>query len=180
MDVLGIDQSLTCTGLAKTTPAGVVVTTRIKTSPSGGELGDTRRRIRYIVGQVLRFAPTECVTVIEAPIVIRNGQGGAQLERAWLFGLLVDQLIIHGPIAQVRTKTRAMYATGNGNADKPEVLAAIRDSFPDLTVPDDNVADAVALCAMGARWVGAPIDGVPGKKQMAAMVAVHWPEVTRG
>lgn len=173
MDVLAIDPSLTCTGLAKTS-AGVLLTRRVRTQPADG-LGETAQRIRYIVAQVLRFAPVECLTVIEAPIVMRNGKGGMQLERAWLFGFLVDQLMRRGPIVQVRTTTRAMYATGSGAAKKPAVLAAVRESFPLVEIPDDNVADSVAMCAMGARWLGAPIDGAPSKKQSQAMLAVHWP-----
>ena len=178
MDVIGVDQSFTTTGLAKITAAGIELT-RVKSEAT--DLGDilaTRDRIRFIVGSVLRFAPRECFSVIEAPIVVRNGKGGAQLERAWLFGLLVDQLSLRGPIVQVRPPTRAMYATNNGRADKPEVLAAMRAAFPDLRIVDDNVADALALLSMGARHTGAPIDGAPSKKQLAAMTAVRWPETT--
>lgn len=172
--MLGVDPSLTCTGLAKTV-GGVVLTSRVRTSSEGDELGDMRRRVRLIVGQVLKFAPEECLTVIEAPIVMRNGRGGAQLERAWLFGMLVDQLILRGPIVQVRPATRAMYATGSGSAKKPEVLAAVRALFPLLQVVDDNEADALAMCAMGARWGGSPVDGDLDKKRARAMVAVRWP-----
>jgi crossover junction endodeoxyribonuclease RuvC len=178
MDVFGVDQSFTTTGLAKV-EGGAIALTRVKSEASDpGDLLATRDRIRYIVGSVLRFAPRRCLSLVEAPIVVRNGKGGAQLERAWLFGLLVDQLSLRGPIVQVRTKTRAMYATDNGNADKPEVLAAMRVAFPDLRIVDDNVADALALLSMGARHMGAPIDGVPSKKQLAAMTAVRWPETT--
>jgi Holliday junction resolvasome RuvABC endonuclease subunit len=174
--VLGVDQSLTCTGVARVV-GGTVSVARIRTEPTeAGDLVALRDRIRSIVGQTLRFAPARCVSIIEAPIVVRNGKGGAQLERAWLFGLLVDQLLLRGPVVQVRTTTRAMYATSNGRAEKKEVLAAMRATFPDLRIPDDNAADALALAAMGARWMGSPIDGVLSKKQTQAMVAVRWPE----
>jgi Holliday junction resolvasome RuvABC endonuclease subunit len=173
MDVLGVDPSLTMTGLAKTTEAGVTLVQRVSSVKTNDVYG-IRDRVRYIVGQTLRFAPARCLTVIEAPIVMRNGAGGAQLERAWLFGMLVDQLVLRGPVILVRTTTRAKYAAGAGNADKKAVLAAVREAFPLLPVRDDNVADALALCAMGARHLGAPIDGVPTKNQLAAMTAVAW------
>ena len=175
MDVLGVDQSLTCTGLAKTTFAGVVLTARVRTSPDGDELGDIRRRVRLIVGQVLRFAPDECVTVIEAPVIPRGHSAGAILERAWLFGMLVDQLMLRGPVVRVHQATRAMYAADSGRAEKAVVLEAMRAKFPELAIADDNVADALAMAAMGARWLGSPIDGEMSKKQARAMVAVRWP-----
>lgn len=175
MDVYGIDPSLTCTGLAKTTPAGVVLTKRVKTAPDGDDLSAIARRIRYITSQVVQFAPAECLTVVEAPLIPRGHSSGAVLERAWLFGFIVDQLMRRGAIVRVRQATRAMYATDNGRASKAEVKAAMRAKFPAVAIPDDNVADALAMAAMGARWLGEPIDGEPSKKQVQAMAAVLWP-----
>jgi hypothetical protein len=180
--ILGVDPSLTCTGLALIGPDGVG-TTRVRTSPQEGLRG-LRDRIRVAVGQTLRFAgaagPVPLLTVIEAPVVVRGGRGGAQLERAWLYGLLVDQLLIRGEVVAVRPKVRAKYATGNGNAEKPEVLAAVRAAFPLADVPNHDVADALALAAMGARASGRPseqlsADDDVSKKQMEAMAAVAWP-----
>jgi Holliday junction resolvasome RuvABC endonuclease subunit len=178
MDVYGVDPSLTCTGLAKTTPAGVILTKRVPTVATGSSLGAVRKRVRYIVGQVLQFAPEgEFLTVIESPYVPPKMRAGAVIERAWLFGMLVDQLILRGAVVQVAPATRAMYATGSGNARKPEVVAAMRAKFPEVPIQDDNVADALALMCMGARWIGEPVDGELSKKQLQAMVAVHWPQV---
>lgn len=175
MDVLGIDQSLTMTGLASISN-GVAVTDRIGTTAVLGGLEGTRDRIRYIVGRTLRFAPRECLTVIEAPISPMHN-AGAVLERAWLFGLLVDQLLLRGPVVQVWPSTRAMYATGSGKAKKPEVLAAMRAQFPFVVIRDDNAADALALACMGARYLGSPIDGPITKKREQAMTSTVWPSI---
>lgn len=178
MDVYGVDPSLTCTGLAKTTPAGVILTKRVKTAATGNSLGAIRKRVRYIVGQVIQFAPEgPFVSVIEAPYVPPKMRAGSVIERAWLFGMLVDQLILRGAVVQVAPASRAMYATDRGNASKKEVLAAMRARFPELTIQDDNEADGLALLCMGARWLGEPIDGEPSEKQVQAMVATHWPEL---
>lgn len=180
--VLGVDQSLTSTGLALVMPDGHVHTIVIESAPGDGLMG-TRRRVRYIVGRTLRFigehvdldGTLRVLSVIEAPYVPQGGKAaGLVIERAWLFGMLVDQLAIWGPVVQVRTKTRAKYATGNGNAEKPEVLAAMRAEHPGVRIADDNVADALALAAMGARRMGAPIDGASTKARAAAMDAVAW------
>lgn len=172
MDVIGVDPSLTCTGVA-TVIDGVLTTSRIRTSPEPGLIG-TRRRIRTIVGQVLKAAPAECLTVIEAPIIPRSQTGGSVLERAWLFGLLVDQLALRGSLVQVRPSTRAMYATGNGKADKKAVLAAVRAMHPGLRIADDNEADAAVFAAMGSRFLGVPVDAGLTGKQLSAMRSVVW------
>ena len=174
MPVLGIDPSLTCTGLALTGSPMTQLHRVTTAAPRSLSLENTRERIRYIVGNVLKFAPAECFTVIEAPVIPQHGAGQV-LERAWLFGFLVDQMMMRGPVVQVRPKTRAKYAAGNGNAKKPAVLAAMRAMHPAALIVDDNVADALALAGMGARHLGAPISGDLSKAQAAAMSAVVWP-----
>ena len=178
LQVLGIDPSLTCTGVAIVGESLTVAATRFPTQAGDNSLDDIRTRVRYVVGSVLRFAPTECFTVIEAPYIPKHGSGQV-LERAWLFGMLVDQLTLRGPVVRVRAKTRAKYATSNGNADKKAVLEAIRTAFPHVGVRDDNEADAIALAAMGARYLGQPFDGPISKKQQEAMTAVVWPDRSR-
>jgi len=181
MDVFGIDQSLTMSGLAKLAegrPYHDVKLTRVSTETTPtGDLRAIRDRVRYIVGKTLQFAPKACLTVIEAPYIPKKHTAGALLERAWLFGLLVDQLMVRGPVVQVRTTTRAMYAADNGNARKPQVLAAMKKKFPMTVIRDDNEADALALLCMGARYLGTPIDGPMTKKQNQAMTSTVWPSI---
>ncbi len=173
MAILGIDPSLRCTGFTLTTRGGEVFPARIRTKPADG-LVEQRDQIRFIVGTILRAAPDRLdVTVIEKPYVSRFG--GDVIDRAWLFGLLVDQLLQRGPVALVTARGRAKYAAHSGNADKAAVLAAIREAFPNVPIRDDNEADSIALAAMGARFLGVPIDGIPSKAQLQAMTAVHWP-----
>lgn len=173
MQVLGVDPSLTCTGAAIVGASGMLAPTRFP-SEGDGSLTDIRDRVRYIVGSVLRFAPaTGLLSVIEAPYIPRHNSGQV-LERAWLFGMLVDQLLIRGPVVAVNARTRAKYGAGNGNADKKTVTAAVRAAFPNIRIRDDNESDAIVLAAMGARAVGFPIDGEPSKKQVEAMAAVDW------
>lgn len=175
MDVLGVDPSLTCTGVAKVL-SGVVIGGRVQTGPQPG-LGGTIARVRYIVAGVLKFAPRgEFVTVIETPFVPARGGAGAVLERGYLYWLLVDQLMRRGAVVAVGPTARAKYSTGRGNAGKDDVLAAVVAAHPLVTVADHNVADAIALASMGARWFGAPVDGEISAKQDEAMRAVRWPQ----
>lgn len=174
MDVLAVDPSLTKTGLAKVVN-GQLVVDRIETETSP-TLEGTSVRLGYIVGRTLRFAPERCLSVIEAPYVPKGGKAaGSVPERGALFWMLVNQLLRRGPVVQVRTTSRAMYATSNGRAEKAEVLAAMRAAFPGVRFRDDNEADAAALAAMGSRFLGLPIDGPISKKQVQAMTSTVWP-----
>lgn len=178
MNVVGIDQSLTATGVA-VHESGETRTLLITSELESGALA-IRNTVRYHVGQVLKFSPkADVLFVIEAPIIPRHGgkQSGAGkvLERAWLFGMLFDQLISRGNVATVHPSTRALYATGNGKAEKPEVVLAMSAAYPQLVVHDHNIADALALLGMGARWLGEPIDGSISSRQAKAMRTAHWP-----
>lgn len=172
LPVLGVDPSLKATGVGLLID-GRVTTTLIEATVMPG-VGGIREGVRYTVGKVLRFAPAACLSVVEAPILPRHG-GGLALERAWLYGMLIDQLMLRGPVATVHPSTRALYATGYGKADKAQVVKAINAAFPDLGVKNDNIADGVALMAMGARWQGRPVDGQITSKQAKAMRSAHWP-----
>lgn len=175
MNVLGVDPSLRLSGVARVVD-GVLSVTRIPTDKVR-TLREQRDQVRYIVGRVLKFAGTPDLAVIESMYVpTRDGaQAGAVLERAWVWGLVVDQLFQRCPVVEVTTKQRAKYASGNGNADKAGVKAAIKAAYPNLRIRDDNEADAIALAAMGARHLGEPIDGDPTPKQSQVMAAVAWP-----
>jgi len=173
MEAVGIDPSLKHCGFANVVSPFAPFTATFPTESLDNSLKDLQRRIRYITGRVLHASGPSVLTVIESPIIPRHGSGEV-LERAWLFGFLVDQMLLRGPVVAVHPMTRAKYATGKGRASKPEVLAAMRAKFPDQVIADDNEADALALCAMGSRFLGYPIDGEPSKAQLEAMRAVRW------
>lgn len=170
--VLGVDQSLRGTGLAL--HDGGVTTTSVLKADIGEGVAGIREAVRYLVGRVVAFAPHADLYVLEMPYIPRHNSG-LVLERAWLFGMLYDQLCTRGRVAVVATKTRAMYATGNGNADKAQVVAAMKVAHPHVHVRDDNVADALALMGMGCRWLGSPVDGEINTKQARAMTSARWP-----
>jgi Holliday junction resolvasome RuvABC endonuclease subunit len=176
---VGIDPSLTCTGVAAVDPdisaSGGVgwFTNRARTEPCAETVAMTRRRLRLAAARTLALVPERFdVCVIEKPS--ERSQHGKHNERVGLYWFLVDQLLPRGLVVAVGPKTRAKYATGNGNADKAEVLAAMRRLLPVSVVPDHNVADAVALALMGARYLRRPLD-VVGVKQEQAYAAVAWP-----
>lgn len=173
VNVTGIDASLTCTGVAVAAGGDVLELRRVRTPTGPQTLVAQRARVRRVLTQVLEVAPSSGLYVVESPSL--QSKFGLRIERIGLFWMLVDQLLARGPVVTVTPKGRAKYASGNGNAKKPEVLAAMRERFPGLQIPDDNVADALALVGMGARHLGEPIDGVLGKQYTEPMVKVTWP-----
>lgn len=173
MIAVGVDPSLTCTGVAVIDSEGGVMTRRIVAPNGGVSLLARRTRIRKAIAGVLDNVPRRIdVTVIEVPH--SRQQFGAQNERIALYWFLVDQLLARGPVVEVAPSQRAKLATGKGNAKKDDVVAALRTAFPDARIPDDNVADALGLAWAGARWAGIRTpDYLPGQEE--AFARLDWP-----
>jgi Holliday junction resolvasome RuvABC endonuclease subunit len=170
---VGLDPSLTCTGVAVIDTEGGVLTRRVVSPNIGSSLLSRRNRIRKAIEGILASIPARVdVTVIEVPH--SRQQFGAQNERVALYWMLVDQLLARGPVIEVAPAQRAKLATGSGRATKDEVVAAMRAAFPETRIPDDNVADAVGLAWAGARWAGIPTpDYMPGQEE--AFARLTWP-----
>ncbi len=177
MIVVGIDPSLACTGLT-TIDGDHVWTSRVRTSNLGGGLVSRRRRIRMAHAQIMLQMPERALFVIEAPA--NSSRFGMHDERAALFWFLVDSLLPRGPVVEVMASGRAKYATGNGRAKKAAVVAAMRVLYDRALVPDDNVADSLALALMGARHLGRPLDGALTRDHLKAMDAPSWPTRIEG
>lgn len=182
MIVVGVDPSLSCTGIAiADTRTGHVRTSRVQSEPLAParpptmhQLEARTTRIVWCAGRILNTVPERFdLVVVEHPSTARPY--GLLEDRCALYMDVVRILQRRGPVMPVTAATRAKYATGSGNAKKKVVLDAVRASMPDLAIADHNVADAVSLALMGARWLGAPLDMV-GKQQMEAFGNVPWPE----
>jgi Holliday junction resolvasome RuvABC endonuclease subunit len=183
--VIGIDPSLTATGIARVDTEDQLYATTTTIASRGSKDADlTSRRdrlaklVRDIDAHVLGLpypdaAPTTLV-VIEAPSLGQTRQGGT-LDRHGLWWMLIDRIhTLRYPVVAVPPTCRAKYATGKGNADKDTVLLAVARRYPHVDVANNNEADALALAAMGARSLGQPIDDLP-QAHLEAMVKVPWP-----
>lgn len=180
--VLGFDTSLTTTGCARIDlgfdDAGATVAVRREmwrsttAKPDEETVMTMRRRIRLMLRGILQHVPDFFdLAVIEGPAIGAKHAALAD-ERAGLRWMLIDQLLARGPVVIVSPKTRAAVAADNGNAGKPEVLAAVRASHPGLYVPDHNAADALTLAEIGAHHLGLPL--VLSEKQSKALANVAW------
>jgi Holliday junction resolvasome RuvABC endonuclease subunit len=178
--VVGIDLSLTQTGLAVITDGGLAETRTVKTT---GKIADSleQRKVRIfdivnqIGGFVDRWLPD--LAVIEAPSFGSNY--GSAHDRAGLWWGTVEMLMRHHiPVAQISPKQRAKYATGNGNADKKLVHGNVILTYgsADNPIKTNDEADATILAAMGSRYLGKIVEKYDLPDDMlVAMEKVQWP-----
>ena len=166
--VVGVDLSLTGTGLAD----GESVAETIRPKHITGH-----ERMAFILGEVVRAAndPRVALVVIEGPSF--GSTGGSAHERAGLWWLVAHELwALTIPYAVVSPSARAKYATGKGNAQKDDVLAATIRRWPAFTGSDNNAADAWILAAMGRDHLGLPVTAMPDLNRVA-LAKVAWPAV---
>jgi hypothetical protein len=190
--VVGGDPSLTATALAW--PHGRVIThgraglTNVRTPLQ--ERGQAMMALILELGHLIAGgAPTlalDAWSEVSWPrlVLLEDFPPGTGMridpERGYVWWSLVNYLGRNGvPVLAVPPSNVKQYACGMGNANKREVIAGVREWFPQfeirrtsktgkiLTTDDDNKADAVALVAMGMELLGQPLAELPGKHRRA-------------
>ena len=171
--VIGLDLSLTSTGIAIASPAGVEAVTTINTKGSKTDSWvDRDLRMHDIIGRIHEWILTNRDGLIKGFYVEGPSYGsttGSQHDRSGLWWRAYAEWGGDAPFYVIQPQSRAKYATGAGNAGKDKVLAATVKQFLDVDITDNNVADAVQLAAMGARHQGWPIDGSKSKACLESM-----------
>lgn len=163
-NVVGLDLSITATGICNA--AGT-------TSTVGGKatLGDKR----------LAIIESYVFDLIDADLMVIEGLAvhgpGAGMAAAQVMGAVKVLLLRRGvPYVEVPPSSLKKYATGKGNAGKPEMAVALYKRSG-LELADDNQVDAWWLRCAGLDALGhAPVE-LP-EAQRAALAKVQWPEVT--
>lgn len=180
--VVGIDLSLTSTGLAVVTTGerGVLAYGSVMRVASSGTKKDTlverRERLNLIGHQVIdyvrRMDPQ--LVVIEAPSMA--SKYGHPHDRSGLWWLVVNRLMsLEYPVAAAPPTCRAKYATGKGNAAKDDVLTHVVRRYAGVMVTKNDEADALILAAMGARHLGHPIEESLPAAHVSGLDGVEWP-----
>lgn len=175
MKIVGLDLSLTSTGLAVVDPHHGHAVDRIQTKPTDGTLAARTARLHLIVDSIHGWIAggTADLVVIEGPALATRS--AHTHDRSGLWWLVVSRLLRNDyPVAIVPPSSRAKYATGKGNSPKDAVLAAVIRRYPDADITGNDEADALILAAMGARALGYPVDELP-KTHLDAMAKVAWP-----
>jgi Holliday junction resolvasome RuvABC endonuclease subunit len=162
--VIGLDLSLTATGICYADGSVGTVPTR------SGE-GD-RRLVNIRQAVAIAIGGATLVVVEDLPTHAKS---------AGITGMVhgvVRELLtaIEIPYALVPPATLKKYATGRGNATKPDMrVALLKRTGMDLR--DDNECDAWWLRAMGLDQLGRPLLVSLPQAQRDALVKVDWPGV---
>lgn len=171
MTIVGLDLSMTATGYVITNITPGTVTSK----PSKAEHPMSRlKTIADTIEQLILKAShgaVELIAVEGYSFGSRNSQahklgelGGIVRQRLWQRGW---------PYADVPPTVLKKYATGKGNANKSEVLAAAIRRL-DYAGADDNEADALWLYAMALDHLGRPGVDMPAVNR-EALGKVEWP-----
>lgn len=173
MTVLGVDFSLTSTGVCAITDGEAECIT-IKTKKEE-QWWLFPERIRSIAAQILEWADVTAADhiVIETPAFMAKSATLDKMFAGWWF--LVWHLTGTGedPPLRVTPAQLKKYATGKGNAGKDEVLAAVIRRYPDVIVTGNDQADALVLAAIGAAVMGEPFNGPLTVAQQEVVEAVR-------
>lgn len=176
---VGIDPSLTACGVALIQSYD---DDRVRSVHTLGRKGKTteslpqrHERINTLVEQVLetirQLDVTPDLVAIEGPS--HGNVTGSHHDRSGLWWQLVIRLREAGyEVVEITPTQVKKYATGKGNAGKPEVMAAAIRRYLDVPISNDNEADAWVLAAMAARLIGEPIEEALPKVNLEAMAKV--------
>lgn len=179
--VVGIDPSLTSTGIAFAWDGKVHRLYSCKSASTGESVKDRAERIDDLASRiVLSFGWRVKVDafVIEGPS--HNSRFGKPHERAGLWWAVASRIPLYydAPIYEVAPQSRAKYATGKGNDKKAVVYAATKETYGPLLgtlkLANNDEGDALLLAAMGARVLGEPVEAAePSEGQLAALTSLR-------
>lgn len=181
--VLGLDLSLTGTGLATITSrfddhTAVEVWRETSTGKRDDSITARADRLLDLATRVTDVYGLDMV-VVEGPSIM--SKGGSNWDRAGLWWLVLQ--VFHDrtglPIVVVPPTQVKKFATDRGNADKTAVAVSMARMWPQVSEHGltDNEWDALALAHMGAQRLG--LD-VPSRAHHAAVLAkVAWPDTIK-
>lgn len=162
--VIGLDLSITATGIA----CWDGTTDTITAAKWGGDwrLVNIRKQVHHHV-----LTPRVDLVVIEDLPTHAHGAGITGMVHGAVRELLCD---VGLPYVLVPPATLKKYATGRGNATKPDMRMALYQRAG-IDLRDDNQVDALWLRYMGLDALGCPSVELP-KSHREALDKVTWPE----
>lgn len=186
MIITGLDLSLASTGLARldTDQPGLAELRRLRGPLPKQAVGakrpltDNLARLDRITTEILAWCEGSELVGLEGPSFgsARPGQSRGHWERGGLWWCIRLELYRRGiPVAQIPPANVKIYATGNGRADKAEVMLHLVRRFPLLMIDGEDTADAFAIVAMCAAHEGHPVANFP-KTHARGLTGASWPE----
>lgn len=160
LTVVGLDLSLTGTGLAVIDLATGGLTTAVHKSPTprddflGSHVQRHRDLVDGIVAQTLACNPA--LVVVEGLQFSVRGKDSSLTRRGFLWWAVAEGLVRGGaPVIEVAPPQIKQFATQKGNASKSEVVAAYAAAWPDAERGSniEDRADAAFAAALGSAWL---------------------------
>lgn len=179
---IGIDLSLTCTGITLALDGRAIVHSVRSAPPPGlkkGEQPSLRQRyarLHTLRSEILRYVGLPDLVAIEQPAYSKSQ--GSSHDRSGLWWMIVAALHARDiPVAEVTPTTLKKYVLGSGKGDKDAVVIAATRKYPAVEFDNNNEADALVLAAMALRQLGAPLEVSCSKAMAEAMSVVRWPTI---
>lgn len=174
--VVGLDLSLTCTGVGVITlrqgrPCIASASTVTSKGTRAASLVDRHARITTLGNDIVHHAKGAELAVIEAPFA-SGTKGGSPIDRMALFWFVAGALIRREvPVASIVGSSLKLAITGKGNCDKAALAVAITRLWPDVDVTSSDVSDAVGLAHLGAVYLDWPVETLERHRAVKA----EWP-----
>jgi Holliday junction resolvasome RuvABC endonuclease subunit len=170
--VLAYDLSLTATGVAY--PDGTTATYR----PPPPSKGATWREQAGRLGELEHRITTDLTVYVPDVVAIEGfsyGSKGSSVDQIYGLGWLVRMAVLESglPLAIIPPSSVKKYATGSGNAKKPDMRMALYQRYQ-RDIKDDNECDAVWMWLMTRAAYGAEKSSMP-KAQLEALKKIEWP-----
>lgn len=173
--VIGLDLSLTSTGVAELFRDGptVVVGTITSKGKATDDLDARAYRVERMVDRIEDyFAQGDAEVLIEAPTY--QGGGGHAWDRAGLWWGVVQACRTRRVAVHLASpSTVKKWATGSGRAEKNTVGVHIGRLYPDVAITTDDEADALVMAHMLAFHVGYEVP-TRAHHLEANLAAVKW------
>jgi Holliday junction resolvasome RuvABC endonuclease subunit len=161
--VAGLDLSMTATGIAY--PNGTTETVKTKV------IGD--QRLVAITTAVLDACDGADLAVIEDLPTHAKSAGITGMVHGAVRAALLRAFV---PYVLITPASVKKFATGKGNAGKPDMAVALFKRAG-LEVGDDNQVDAWWLRAMALEYYGQPVVPMPALNRSALDAVKAWPAV---
>lgn len=172
MKVVGLDLSLTCSGICVMTPTSIG-TYAVTTKADAGRYA----RLIEITDEIRSYLfRADLVVVEELPVGGRNMTSVVRI--AELHGVIGTQLLaLDIPTARVAPTLLKKFVTGKGNAKKDELRLAIFKKW-DFEAKTADECEAYALAMMGRMYLTGEVPTtIPARE---AMAKVEWPKLIGG
>lgn len=159
--VVGLDLSLTSSGLSRITwGLGTVVTETWHRGVGGlTTITDPAERCRVLHGlktDIVEWVHPADLVVVEK--LVPNPASRSTNERAALWYLVVSALVSRGvEVMELHPSTLKVYATGRGDAKKPDMRTASKTSWPEVVTTCSDEDDALWLAGVGMHLLDGPL-----------------------